>query len=137
MRHCGKCNNSGQALVETAMGIVALLAFLFGILNMGAAIYAYNWVSFAAREGTRYAAVHGSTSPSPISSSGYSALTNLITGEAQGLTGTLTVTPTWPTDNKPGSVVKVQVQYHFSFAMPFVTLSPITLSSTSQMVISR
>lgn len=119
------------------MQVIALLSLIFGIVNLSWAVYAYNWVSYAAREATRYAAVHGSTSPSPISSSNYTALTNVVTNIAQGLSGPLTVSPTWTPDNEPGSTVKVKVQYTFSFVMPFINPSPLTMSSTSQMVIDR
>ncbi len=112
--------------------------FVFAIINMGTAVYAYNWVSYSAREATRYASVHGSTSSSPVSPQSYSALTSVVTNIATGLTGTVTVTPTWSGDsNVPGNTVTVQVQYKFTFVMPFIKLSPITMSSTSQMVIDR
>lgn len=122
-------------MLDSAIQMVAMLLLLFGIINMSTAVYAYNWVCYAARVGTRYAAVHGSTSSSPVSSSNYSALTSTITGIATGLTGTVTVTPTWSPNNTPGSTVKVQVQYLFTFVMPIISPSPITMSSTSQMVI--
>jgi Flp pilus assembly protein TadG len=120
------------------MSMTAFLMLTLAIINMGSAIYAYNWVAYSAREATRYASVHGSTSSSPVGPSSYSALTSVVTNIANGLTGTVSVTPTWSSNsNVPGNTVNVKVQYQFSFVMPFMTLSPITLSSTSQMVIDR
>jgi len=120
------------------MSMTAFLMLMFAIMNMATAVYAYNWVSYAAREATRYASVHGSTSSSPVSPASYTNLTNVVTNIANGLTGTVSVTPTWSgNSNVPGHTVRVQVQYQFSFVMPFVSLSPITMSSTSQMVIDR
>ena len=39
------------------------------------------------------------------------------------------------TPNVPGCPVKVQVSYNFNFIVPFISSSPLTLSSTSEMVI--
>jgi Flp pilus assembly protein TadG len=118
--------------------MTAFLMLMFAIMNMATAVYAYNWVSYSAREATRYASVHGSTSSSPVGPSSYSALTSVVTNIENGLTGTVTVTPTWSSNsNVPGNTVNVKVQYKFSFMMPFMSLSPITMSSTSQMVIDR
>ena len=126
----------GQAATEFALGAVGLLMFTFVITDFGRAVYAYNFVSYSAREATRYAVVHGSNSSSPASSSNQDPVKNVVLNEANGLDSTaLTITPTWTPDNKPGSVVKVQVQYNFkpvSFFLPSTTLS---LSATSQMVI--
>lgn len=133
-----RSRNSGQALLETAMSMTAFLMLVLAIINMGSAVYAYNWVSYSAREATRYASVHGSTSSSPVGPSSYSALTSVVTGIAQGLTGTVSVTPTWSSNsNVPGNTVKVKVQYQFTFVMPFINPPPIAMSSTSQMVIDR
>jgi Flp pilus assembly protein TadG len=49
----------GQALVEFAVVIPVFLALLFGILDFGRVIWANNSLAHAAREGARYAIVHG------------------------------------------------------------------------------
>ena len=123
-----------QTYVEFAFCATALLMLLFALVNFSLVVYAYNFVSYAAREGTRYAAVHGSSNPSPA---GTTDITNLITHEAYGLNGkNLKVTTTWSPDNKPGSTVDVQVQYTFNFMVPFIALKPVNLTSNSQMMIS-
>jgi Flp pilus assembly protein TadG len=66
---------------------------------------------------------------------------------------TLDVCATWPvesgsdaspagcsnaaTKNYPGCTVQVQVQYKYNFVFPLIRTSPVTLTSTSQMVISH
>ncbi len=50
---------TGQNLVEFALVAPLLFLFLFGIMEFGWAFYAYSELSNAAREGARYAAVHG------------------------------------------------------------------------------
>ena len=57
----------------------------------------------------------------------------------------VSVNTTWPstsgicagTKNAPGCTVEVQVQYQFSFIVPLVRTNPITLSSTSEMIITH
>jgi Flp pilus assembly protein TadG len=128
--------SGGQAATEFALGAVALLMLMFVITDFRRAVYAYNFVSYAAREATRYAAVHGNTSPSPVSSSNEDPVKDIVLDEANGLDSTaLTITPTWTPDNKPGSVVKVKVQYNFKPVSLFLHSTTLSLSATSQMVI--
>ena len=127
--------NRGQAFVEFAMAISGLLMIVLAITNFAMAIFAYNFVCYGARDGTRYAAVRGAASPSPVSSSDVRAY---VISEAAGIdTGQLTVATTWSPNNQPNSTVAVSVRYNFQFMVPFVALSPVTLSSNSQMVISQ
>lgn len=124
----------GQTYVEFAFSAVVVIMLIFALVNFSLALYAYNFVSYAAREGTRFAAVHGGSNPSPADSTD---IANLITAEAYGLNaGKLKVNTTWSPNNQPGSVVAVQVQYTFNFMVPFVALKPVNLTSTSQMMIS-
>jgi len=125
----------GQAFVEFAIAIPGLMLLALAITNFAMAISAYNFVCYGARDATRYAAVRGATSLSPASTSDVSAF---VTSEAAGLnTNLLTVTTTWTPDDQPNSTVAVRVQYSFQFIVPFVQLSAVNLSSTSQMVISQ
>ncbi len=49
----------GQALVEFALVLPAFLIMLMAVVDIGRAIWAQNSVAAAAREGARYAIVHG------------------------------------------------------------------------------
>ena len=51
----------GAALVEYAFVIIIFFSLIFGITGFGHALYAYHAVNNAAKEGTRWAAVNGST----------------------------------------------------------------------------
>lgn len=126
---------TGHSYVEFSVSAVPLLLFLFGTINFALAVYAYNFTSYVAREATRYAAVRGSSSPTPAAAAD---VRNFVLAEAHGLDNSnLNVTTTWSPDNKPGSVVQVQVQYKFVFNMFLVKLSPVNLTSTSKMVITQ
>ena len=125
----------GQATVEFGMTAVVFFLLLFAIMNFSLAVYAYNQVSYAAREGTRYAAVRGATAPTPA---GSDDVAQFVKSESAGLNaGNMIVNTTWSPDNNPGSFVKVDVQYTFNFVMPFVTLPQLSLESTSQLVITQ
>jgi Flp pilus assembly protein TadG len=127
--------SKGQAAVEFAMSVSGLLLLILAITNFAMAVYAYNFVCYGARDATRYAAVRGSASPTPVSSSDVTAF---VDSEATGLDPSrLTVSTTWSPNNQPSSTVAVQVNYNFQFMVPFVQLAAVNLSSTSQLVISQ
>src|SRR2546422_140399 len=54
---------AGQSLAELSIVLGLLLVLLFGIVDAGRLIFAYNAVSAGAREGVRSAVVRGATSP--------------------------------------------------------------------------
>jgi Flp pilus assembly protein TadG len=56
---------NGGTLVETALSLLLLFVFIFGIMELSLALYSYHFVSDAAREGTRYAIVRGSDWANP------------------------------------------------------------------------
>jgi hypothetical protein len=59
MHHLRKLRGTaGQDLVEYAMILPFLLLLLLGIMEFGIAIFAYNSIASAAREGARYGIVH-------------------------------------------------------------------------------
>jgi Flp pilus assembly protein TadG len=127
--------SKGQSAVEFGMTISGVLMLGLAITNFAMAISAYNFVCYGARDATRYAAVRGATSPTPASSSDIRAF---VVSEAAGIDPShLTVATTWSPDNQPNSTVAVKVQYNFQFQIPFVPLSPVNLSSNSQLVISQ
>ncbi len=51
----------GSAILETALALIILSTFLFGVIATCMMLYTYHFISEAAREGTRYAVVRGST----------------------------------------------------------------------------
>jgi Flp pilus assembly protein TadG len=142
----------GQSVVETAISAMGVLGLFFGVMEMSLALYTYHYVSEAARQATRYAMVRGS-SCSGFASACPAAATD-VQNFVQGLDfpgvvpANVAVTTTWPTTgsactpsslpcNNPGNVVNVKVVYSFPVTIPFVPNSTLSLSSTSQMVISQ
>jgi len=124
----------GQTFVEFAAVALPLCFIIFGIILVSMAVYSYSFVSYGAREGVRYAIVHGSASLSPASASD---IKSYVQNKARSLNASyLNVSTNWKPDNKPGSVVSVQVTYSFQPLFPMSAVA-VPLSSTAQMVISR
>ncbi len=122
-------------MIEGALVSSIALAILFGIIEFGQAVWSYNLISHAAREGTRYAIVHGRNSITPATTS---TIQGIVRNQTLGLNpNNLTVTTTWTPDNKPGSVVKVALVYTFKFMGPYVPTGTYTMRSSSQVTISN
>ena len=101
----------GAAMVEGALVLTVYFMLIFGIVEFGWAVYAYNSVSAASRVGSRYAMVRSSASGHPASSTD---ILNHVSGQTVGLDRTaLTVTTTWTPNSNPGSTVKVTVRYTY------------------------
>ena len=131
--------------------MILLLTFLFGIMETGLALFAYHFISNAARETTRYAIVRGSSCtsfasacpalPSDIktyaTNLGFSGITtsDVTVSYAAYPTG-VTCAPSG-TCNNPGNLVTVTITYNFPFNVPFVSAKTFAMSSTSSMIISQ
>jgi Flp pilus assembly protein TadG len=130
----------GAVMVETAIVLPILFMFLLGTITIGMGIFYYEQVASLAREGARYASVRGSgygfeTGGSAADSG---AISTYVSTLATGLdSNSLHVIPTWPdnsSSNAPGNRVRVTVSYQWT---PLMYISgPITLSSTSEMVVN-
>jgi Flp pilus assembly protein TadG len=57
----------GTSLVEVAVSLSLYLMLLFSVIELLLSMYAYNFVSDAAREGTRFAVIRGANSCVPTS----------------------------------------------------------------------
>jgi len=78
----------GQALVEFALVIPVLLLLILGLIDVARAVEEENTLAFAAREGTRYAIVHGAASSSPLTLCGIATTSNTVSSA-----GSATITP--------------------------------------------
>jgi Flp pilus assembly protein TadG len=126
----------GATSVEFAMLATPCLLLLFAIMNFSAALYSYDFVCYSAQQAARYAIVNGASSPSPATAAD---IQTYVDGLVVGVLNTnyLTVTTTWNPNNKPGSVVTVQVSYTFHPLTTFVESANISLTRTAAMVISQ
>ena len=126
----GRGSARGSQLVEFGFASVLFFMLLFGIIEFSRAIWTYDTVAHAAKEGARFAIVRGAESGRAASAD---AVEDHVLDTATGLTG-VAVTTTWHPDNQPGSAVQVRVDCPFQPVVPF--LPSMTLTSTSRMVIA-
>ena len=97
----------GQGMVEFAIVGGVLCALLIGIVEFGLANWSRNSAASDAREGARYAIVHGSRSTSVADSA---AVATFVQSKSS-LGSSIRVRTVWPTNKDPGSAVKVSVAY--------------------------
>jgi Flp pilus assembly protein TadG len=157
-----RISKRGSALVEFALASIILLTFLFGIIDFCRALYAYQFVNYAARQGARYAMVRGSLSCPPYVAAGvshcnasasdiqnYVRSLNLPGIDPNQITINTTTGYVWPGTgpgcntgggaavNSPGCPVKVLVAYNYVPTIPFLSARTLTMRADSQMVISQ
>ena len=126
---------AGQSLTELSIALVLFLVLAFGIVDAGRLIYAYNTVSFSAREGVRWAAVRGGASGHAASKAD---IQSFVQSKTVGVPVTVDVSWLPDNNNQPGSTVAVTVTNAFAPVAPLPLVpKTINLSSKSSMVISR
>lgn len=110
-RFFSESETSGQSLVEFALVLPILLLIITGVFDVARAVWQENTLAYAAREGTRYAIVHGSAYCSPsycalgqIDPAGVASYTNqdevqdVVRKAAVGVGGVINVAVCWPDD---------------------------------------
>jgi hypothetical protein len=134
---------AGQAVAEFALALIPLLFLVFGVFDLGRAIYLYNSTAEAAREVARSTSVH------PYSSCctyGSSAETQAVIAEQEkaipGLTGAgISVSCVDISDAaiaaascRPGDFIKVVVSVTWTPATPLLaSIGDLHVSSVSRM----
>ncbi len=152
-------DEAGAELVEFALCLSVVVITTFAILDGSRLVYLDHYVGNAARDGSRYAMVRGSTwaGTTCATSATYKCaavaanVKSYVITASPAVTSTkpLTITTTWPGTsasgascdtstgpNSPGCIVKVQVTYQFIPMVPFIPTKGITLSSTSTVTIA-
>ena len=149
----------GASMVEFALLSGLLLLLVFGLVEFSRAMYTYHAVANAARIGSRWAMVRGTQSCTDQTGQALKAQTGHCPAQSadvqsyvQSAVGMidpkpLAVTAAWPGNSgcpatdpshqSAGCIVQVTASNQFDFSVPFVSTLPITISSTSQMVISQ
>ena len=148
-----KNGEAGSALVEFALATIVMLVVLFGIIDMGRAAFAYDWVSNTARMATRYMMVRGTDCSILLSGcnvgppqGGYEAdVRAYVNSQAIGIdTSKVTVTarcepctdPSCPLPCSHNNQVIVHVKYAFTFVSPLVPLTW-DMNSEAAMTVSQ
>ena len=135
-RHRGE---RGQALVEFALVGIVFFLLLYGTIDVGRAVWNYNTLAQATREGTRYAIVHGANSSDPSGPGDGQAVSDTVEQFASGLDiSRLTVQAEWPDgSNVAGSAVRVTSQYNYEPMFNFLGIVSFSMTSSSTMEITN
>jgi hypothetical protein len=152
-----KRRQRGQALVETALVLPIFLLVLYGIIELGRYVYMVQVLNDAAREGTRYAIVHGSqalcpSGPMPggatnacdpngdkVTAVAKKYAVGFVSSVSFPSIATCPTTPTnpcWQPNNQRQNSVTVQVHTTFSPLLP-LPLPAITVEGSSTLVINH
>lgn len=138
----GLRRDDGQSMVETALSLILAFSVAFLVFEASMLAYSYSVINNAAREGVRYAIVHGTDSTScsgPSAGCGDAAAANVVAVVTSYAAtsfhdiSAMTVTVSYPdaTKSQPMSLVIVTVNYNFIPYFKFPALSSI-LHLTSQ-----
>lgn len=114
-------SEQGQALVEFALILPVLLLLILGLIDIARAVEEENTLAFAAREGTRYAIVHGAGSSSPVTVCGVTTTTTTVSAA-----GAATITPSDMTSITAGSEIWVDAINSEKVTVTAVTLTTFT-----------
>jgi hypothetical protein len=140
---------SGQAMTEFALIAPVFFLMLFAIIEFGWYVYQVQTLNEAAREGSRYAIVHGSTSlcpsgPMPGGAANWcdpsgAKVQAAVRSFAVGLNPSDLSFPTmaWNPNNGRGSVFDLVVQSTFHPLIPLVPLPQITMQGASSLVVQH
>ncbi len=144
----------GSNLVEAAIALPAIMMLIIGTCIVAMGVYRYQLVASLAREGARYASVHGTqyaTVTGKAAATSTDVYNNAILPMAVGLdTTNLTYAVSWNTTNSPTSpnpnagtagqpanlYNSVTVTVNYQWTPEFYITGPLTLTSTSTMPMS-
>jgi Flp pilus assembly protein TadG len=149
-----------QALVEFALVAPMFFILLFALIDFGRYVYYVQILNNAAREGARYAIVHGAnglpssgppapgtTSSDPSGANVKVAARNYLVGVIGQTSGALTINVCWKPPNGTGdpcsgdngraNPVEVTVDYQFRSVIPIVPIPPINVKGASTLVVNN
>jgi Flp pilus assembly protein TadG len=158
-RQRGRARDSrGQSLVEFALVFPIIILLIMAFAEIGRAVFAFNTIANAARQGARVAAVNQLADVTECDESRpiedpYEPHWSMrgcaiLAGKTIGLTtSNITVAYEPPPDTTldcdptlhVGCIAVITVSYHFTLTTPFVSslIGPFTMSQTSEMPIER
>jgi Flp pilus assembly protein TadG len=140
-RRTPRHRHRGHATVEYALVLPAFIMMFFGTITFGVAFFTQHQVATLAREGARWAAVHGanyvsdynaSHSPPKTATTSTDVYNNAIVPHAGGLNlSGLTYTVAWlnsnqlPTNGGVPNTVTVTINYSWA-ALPYLSARTLT-----------
>jgi len=144
-------NQRGATIVEFALFFMLFLVVSVALMELGRGIWTYTTIAHAARQGARYALVHGSLNPI-VGDDGDLSIEQVVKNSAVGLNqADVTVNTSWESwdavnqvwvpdnVNARGNAVQIQVSYPFRLVTgPLILVQDtIQLASTTRMVVAN
>ena len=134
--------DSGQAMVEFMLVITFIVVVFVSVIQMVLLMYAYNTLADAAKEGVRYAIVHGTknsncsgpstsaicTTSDTVAANVKTAVFDFAAVSAQSISKNTDITVTYPEAcSNPGCLVRVEIHHQytplFGLRWPSVTIN--------------
>ena len=146
MRNRRRSRSMGQTLVEFAFVAPVFFFMIFAIIDFGRYVYYVQIINNAAREGARYAIVHGDNSFQPTGPAADDPkIESVVKNYAVGVIGNSAVldinsewgTPPGSPSNHRGQKVRVTVVYDFHPIIPLIPIPGITITGESSLVINN
>jgi len=125
----------GTGTIEIAIVLSLVLILTLGVLDFALGARAYNSLTYAAREGARYAVVRSNQSRGPATAAKIADRVRsqvVLLNEAE-----VSVSAEWIPSNSRNAVVKVSLSYPYKPITRLLPLKAITLTSSSQSVIAE
>jgi Flp pilus assembly protein TadG len=119
----------GQDLIEFALILPVLLLLIIGIMQFGVAVFSYNTIANAAREGARYGTVLCSSFKPTCGATQFA----LIKAKARTLTTGLNQAALIITPSNPAGSIVVQVDYPVDVIPAIIGSPKINLRAVSKM----
>jgi Flp pilus assembly protein TadG len=127
-----KSRRRGALILECALVYPITFLLILGLIIGGLGVFRYQEVASLAREGSRYASLHGASYQQATGKAAATAAdvyNKAVLPKAVALDPSqLTCNVTWNPNNSPGSSVTVTVSYHW---VPEAFLPSMNLRSTS------
>ena len=126
-------HESGQSLVEFAFTALLFFLIIFGVVDLGRAVFEYNLLASSAREGARMASIPSYSTSDVVSRVVQSSAGVIASGD-------VSVSGSRVCNTDPCPTVTVTVQHTFTPVTPLIgTLigGSITMTASSTMVVER
>lgn len=120
-------------MLEAGLTLMIVLMVIIGVMEVGRAVWAYNYVAALARAGSRFAIVRGTSGGSASEDD----IRTYVRSQVVGLNPTsVNVAVSWTPSKAPGSTVAVAVTYSVDWVAPFLP-DALAVGSTSKAVIAE
>ena len=122
-------SRDGSVILETAIMIMILLMLMFGIVDVGRALYTENNLVSAAREGARYGATDLNMNTDTMTIKAI-VISHFSAFGGAAITNANIVTTPEPTTGPPYTSIRVRINYPFTWITPIQRLVNATYTST-------